>query len=148
MWVAKSEEEILAGKQSGRWSVLWAAVGLWAVVLSFAAVSAVLAGRPAGEWILPVHGFLGPVVLDIMAFALALGTVRWLRRSRANKSDTWICQKCNRVKNCDGQATCDCGGSFLALDDMKWVQNPPPATTPPSQPPIASLSCDPIRAEQ
>ena len=131
-----------------RWSTLWVAVALWAMWLCLVALSALLAGRSPREWLLPVHGFLGAAGLHIAAIALALGIVLWLRRSRPDKPGAWVCHKCNRVKIRDDQTACDCGGSFLALDEMKWVEDSSPAKNPASHPLIANLASTAIHAER
>jgi hypothetical protein len=124
------------------------AVVLWAVLLCLAALSAVLAGRPPGEWLLPVPGFLGAAGLNLAVVALAFGTIRWLRRSHADNPGAWVCQECNRVKIRDDQTVCKCGGSFLALDEMKWVEGPSLANNPPNRPHIANQASTAIRSER
>ena len=36
-----------------------------------------------------------------------------------------ICDQCHRMKNSDGQPSCDCGGAFEDFDLWKWVDEPP-----------------------
>ena len=70
---------------------------------------------------LPPRGL--PASLLCIALLATLAFLPWhfsRRRSLARKN-TFICQRCNRVKSADGQPVCSCGGRFFTLADMKWV---------------------------
>ena len=44
-----------------------------------------------------------------------------------------MCDKCNKTKTDDGNYNCNCGGKFINLEKMKWIEedglgiNSPPA---------------------
>ena len=37
--------------------------------------------------------------------------------------NTFICEKCNKLKSYDGNLQCECGGKYINIDEMKWVEN-------------------------
>lgn len=39
------------------------------------------------------------------------------------KEKVVICEKCNNKKVNDGNFICDCGGSFISITDMKWIED-------------------------
>jgi hypothetical protein len=143
MWLAKSSEEMAQVKRCRRLTTLIVAMVVWVALLGIIALPSFLAERSAGKWVLPVHGIIPRALLNIATFGLVLGAVYWLRRSHANSLGPLICQKCNRVKVNDGQTACGCGGKYLSLDAMKWVDEgkPPSNATTTSASPL-SLSVD------
>jgi hypothetical protein len=34
-----------------------------------------------------------------------------------------ICDKCSRIKNYDKTNRCECGGTFINFDEVKWIED-------------------------
>jgi hypothetical protein len=51
----------------------------------------------------------------------------WLasRRARLKREGTMVCDRCNALKVADDQLQCNCGGQYLALPEMKWINARP-----------------------
>lgn len=56
-------------------------------------------------------------------FALIVGViVVWIfLRFPLPKKRTMVCLHCDKAKNDDGVMTCSCGGSFVDIETVKWV---------------------------
>ena len=133
MWRPKTAGEKLADKRSRRLRRISLAVAVCAVLLYAVAVSPLWHGRSLGGLVLPIPRLVPDAVLNIVLVGLALAVGCWASCSRANQRNaTMVCQKCHRIKTDDGQTQCDCGGKFLGLDEMKWVEG---AVHPEDQPP-------------
>jgi len=148
MWRAKTAQEKLTEKRIRHLRRISQAVAVWAVLLYAVAVSPLWHGRSLGGLVLPIPRLVPDTVLNLALVGLALGVGCWAFRSRANhRNTTMICQKCHRIKTNDGQTQCDCGGKFLGLDEMKWVEGavhsehqPPRTEGPDSKNQIHSLA--------
>ena len=44
------------------------------------------------------------------------------KRKGFNPVSTQVCTKCNKVKADDGIYICDCGGEYILITKMKWVE--------------------------
>ncbi len=70
----------------------------------------------------------------------------WLasRRARHRRESTMVCDRCNALKVADDQLACNCGGQYLVLSEMKWINARPDGQTLPTKPESHLLS-PPIR---
>jgi hypothetical protein len=70
---------------------------------------------------LPYHASaLGYVACGAMAFMLSAS---WYAsgQTRNKCKGTMVCDCCHALKKGDNQLECGCGGHYLALTEMKWV---------------------------
>jgi len=44
-------------------------------------------------------------------------------KSKKKKNDKYICDKCNKYKKDKSVNLCECGGRFIFVDSMKWVND-------------------------
>jgi len=65
--------------------------------------------------VLLAAGFLGALVI--------FGVMILGRRSRRTGVTTVLCDRCGAVKRYDDHSRCDCGGTFVNIEQMKWVQD-------------------------
>ncbi len=126
MWVKKNEEEkkIISGKES---------------FVPFAAVLAVLV--MIGQVMIDITGFskfgaidkltwtevfykiptylLISIGIFVLLYLLQLGNIITL----SPKENTYICDKCNKKKTDDKNFKCECGGEFIHINEMKWIED-------------------------
>jgi hypothetical protein len=146
MWRPKTADEKLAEKRIRRLRQISMAVTVWAVLLYAAAASPLWHGQRLGGLVLPIPRLVPDAFLNTALVALALAVGYRAFRSRANKRNAvLICQKCSRIRTNDGQTQCDCGGKFLGLREMKWVQGAAHPQNPPALPEGPDPK-DPIRS--
>jgi hypothetical protein len=114
MWIKKSAQELTSQRRSRRLASSLCAL----LALSFGCIF----GLSFFRFNLP----LGARILALLAAAMVI----FLQSRRAHElrilSEVWICGQCNRVKRHDDQATCLCGGRFISMPEMKWLENPAP----------------------
>lgn len=55
----------------------------------------------------------------ILLYLLQLGNIITL----SPKENTYICDKCNKKKTDDKNYNCECGGEFIHINEMKWVED-------------------------
>ena len=56
-----------------------------------------------------------------------------IRRTQRESKNTMVCDRCNLLKLADGQLTCNGGGQYFPLAEMKWI-DPAPIGHPPRKP--------------
>ncbi len=59
----------------------------------------------------------------ILSLCLLFGLSMYLSTRKFRKVSSLICDSCGKIKRYDKIKDCDCGGHFVFLDDMKWVEN-------------------------
>ena len=124
MWRLRTEDEKHADEKNRWLRHIGLTVLVWAVLLCVVAAFQVWHGRSMGGLVLLAPRLVPGVWLNAALVAVALGVVCRASRSRANQRNaTVICQRCNRIKTNDGQTQCRCGGTFVALPKMKWVND-------------------------
>jgi hypothetical protein len=72
----------------------------------------------------PISGFRVCSVIAIILPMVWLGS----RRARGKGNETVVCDACNRVKLADEQPACTCGGRYVPLAEMNWVNPEGPGT--------------------
>lgn len=46
-----------------------------------------------------------------------------ITKEQDSKRKDYVCEKCNMLKTDDGIYTCECGGEYIHIDKMKWIDN-------------------------
>jgi hypothetical protein len=66
-----------------------------------------------------VSGYVGCAVITLLLPAA------WYASRRASRMGkrTMVCDRCNVLKTSDDQPNCGCGGQYLPLEKMKWVDD-------------------------
>jgi hypothetical protein len=123
MWREKTDPEKLADKRIRRRRQIWTAFAAGTVLLYVVATSPAWNGRHLWGLVLPVPRLVPDPFRKVAVAGLLLGLVYWVYGWRARRNSTVVCQKCSRLKIHDGQNQCQCGGKFLGLDEMNWVEN-------------------------
>jgi hypothetical protein len=129
MWVHKTTKEIADQRRK-----LWFAFGgpfFILILVFFCGVIKDMAGLyKAGHS--PSREFtLGQILSFASGFAVSAAIVTYLCQllfgrpllSLMEKSKVLICDKCFRMKNSDGQQSCECGGKFEDFDLWKWIDD-------------------------
>lgn len=60
-------------------------------------------------------------------FLIALvvfGLLLLVKGTRYHRVAIVLCDRCGTVKRVDSRELCDCGGSFVDIEKMKWVEDP------------------------
>lgn len=68
----------------------------------------------------------GLVVALLIGFLFFLLFYAWqliTKRPMMRGAPTLICLNCNQVKKRDSVLNCNCGGKFVLLDEMRWVNS-------------------------
>jgi len=134
MWREKTEAEKRAGKRIRRRRQIPAALAALTALLYVVATSPAWNGRRLWGLVLPIPRLVPDALRKVAALGLVLGFAYWVYRRCAHRDRTVACQKCHRLKIDDGQTQCQCGGRFLGLDEMNWVDDAgQPENKPPRQ---------------
>jgi hypothetical protein len=79
-----------------------------------------------------VVGILSPKSVSLyvgVAVVIFILPAAWLSNLRARRRDenTLVCCRCNIVREADSHknSVCKCGGRFVSLAEVKWVDNKP-----------------------
>jgi hypothetical protein len=123
MWRERTDAEKRAWKKIRRRRKILAAVLVWAVLLYVVATSPAWHGRNLWGLVLPIPRLVPDAFRKVAVAGLVLGAGYWVYRRRENRDRTVVCPKCHRLKINDGQTQCQCGGKFLDLDEMTWVES-------------------------
>ncbi len=128
MWIQKTAEERKADKQRSRRkykrTIFFLVFGMVAAITFFRGG---IEAATKGSYLVPVDEM--PVrfvdalmlIIPIVLLSLIFGT-----RSKPDDEDsepTLVCPKCDRVKAWDGFLPCQCGGRFVDIRTMKWVED-------------------------
>ncbi len=128
MWVRKKMEEIKKEKEGFKPSlsaptVVFICTLIAIIVPKVTGISrSIYNSKPVGLI------DLLPMIPKILAIALGLFgltyLVQFIRKKNflVEKTTTVICDECNMKKTDNGINTCECGGSFVNIDKMKWVE--------------------------
>jgi hypothetical protein len=121
MWIERTQEEIPTGKSRDtsrrREGAIVFGIGMFLVLIFFLgdADPRWPGFRPWGEMI--------QIMPTTVFFSVWLGCFYFLTERRR----TVICPLCENAKYDDGVADCPCGGRFVDLVSMKWVDESPGA---------------------
>ena len=130
MWIRMTADEIVKSDQSRKRRLYWCAFGCWIAfsILFFLA--------PSRHYLFPAKQSDGGVLFDgisrrrILPKAMASAVVSGIgvifafwRFGVRDKTETLVCPKCENVKAPDGNLRCHCGGEFVDVRTMKWVDH-------------------------
>ena len=122
MWIRKSPTEVSLEKRARLLRAtcldVLLGMGLWFILVQLSSVF----GRPFQG---PVSVYVGCAVIAILLPAAWFANWRSLRPS----TGTMVCDRCNALKTADDQPSCNCGGKYLNLREMKWVNSTPTGTS-------------------
>jgi len=75
--------------------------------------------------LLPRHSISSDIGLAVIALILPAALFsNWHKRAL-----TTVCDRCNALKTADDQPNCNCGGQYLTLPEMKWINSAPSGRT-------------------
>jgi hypothetical protein len=131
VWKYKNEEEVKEIRQGKKnaykkiWRPLAFAVFLSAVLtidikLGYSKhplphINPITWGEFVGEWL------LFDIIFGLLVFILSYRKQIVSKRRIFSGPDVLMCLKCAKVKNDDKICTCACGGEFVPLDELEWV---------------------------
>lgn len=129
MWIPKKNEEIknenIKKEKSARKTGLISAIFffiLYIIVSKYIGTKGRIGGDsplgPTMNWN-EILDFL-PVIFFLSLF---LGLSVYLFERKFRQVSSLLCDSCGKIKRFDKIKDCDCGGHFVFLDDMKWVDN-------------------------
>ncbi len=52
-----------------------------------------------------------------------MGYIFYLYERKFRQVSSLLCESCGKIKRFNKIKKCDCGGSLVLLDEMKWVEN-------------------------
>ena len=141
MWVKKTEDEIENSKNREEYvagiklTPLKSGIFFFVFVLILEVAFDMLVGKSKGRFYLPADYVREKVTLSelpgmlplYLAFSSVIGILIYIitRKLKGYKMylDTYICQKCYKVKSDDKNYKCECGGEFIEIDKMKWEED-------------------------
>jgi hypothetical protein len=131
MWVKKSELELLDDEARRRSREKRTALAVWAFFTIFPSVVAPRYGVHASPghylWQMPVRRAIAVTTFSLLVAALVSGIGvyfwYWLPRRNGRLPKVLVCPKCENVKRADGNSECTCGGRYVDLDTVKWVEH-------------------------
>ena len=151
MWVKKTEKELMYDDRKRNVQRLkydeWRGIELTSFNFAILVFLAVVFGLPSiiviliiiitiltrGDFFFPLSIILetwgeffllcipAGVVLAIFALFIKKAVISDKRKG-FNPLSTQVCTKCNKVKADDGIYICDCGGEYILITKMKWVE--------------------------
>jgi hypothetical protein len=115
MWIRKSPTEVRLEKRAKLlyatcWDVLLG-VGLWYVLVRLSVIFGLVESSKA------VSGCIAGAVAAVLLPAAWYSS----RPARDKRASTMVCDRCNALKTADDQPNCNCGGYYVVLPKMKWV---------------------------
>ena len=125
MWVRKTHNDMACERRR-----LWFSLGgpIFCAIITFACC--ILKGfigsirqisYTPSSWVdILVYCAKISIILAIIVYLVQLLFGKPLLSLLLYKSKVMICDKCFRLKNFDGQETCECGGKFENFDLWKW----------------------------
>ena len=141
MWVKKTEEEINAFYTKPEYVVgikvtpFNGAVLVFVILTILQMLGDLILGKSKGRFYLPADYVREKVRLSdlpsllpgYLAVSLMSAIFLWVILKKFGKntrfSRTYLCQKCYRVKAADKNYKCECGGEYIEIDMMKWIED-------------------------
>ena len=123
MWIKKSQEEINQdSKEEMVFGIIFFSIFI-IVVFCLSSLFAIPTKRnpaPSGytwEEVLEQLPFvvIFSIFLSVLCFFVA-------KKLKLKEQKTVLCDNCGKVKYDDGKHQCDCGGQFVDIKTMKWVE--------------------------
>ena len=124
MWIKRTPEELTqlkAKRQRARWQVA-ALIGLLTLLGGTFTHSRYSRYRMGGgTWLVSKEEIPSHFRFAFPAAMLMSGLAYWINLGRSRGSSTVICPKCESTKYVDSNPYCTCGGAFVEIETMKWV---------------------------
>ena len=122
MWVNKSPEEIQPSAKPGKlakWPVIFILSLTYLAIMIFNCGR--LTQRP-GPFIRSYDEIMRSLPCIIFLWLVTLIVVQFIKIPALQRKVVMICPKCEEAKDDDGVLTCSCGGHFVDIRTMKWVE--------------------------
>ena len=138
MWVKKTEEEIENSKKEDefvagiRITPLNGGIFIFIFVFILEVSWDMLIGKSKSRFYLPADYVREKVTLselpsmlpEYLVISSIIGILAYLGTKGYKKnSNTFMCQKCYKVKTDDKNYKCECGGEFIEIHKMKWIED-------------------------
>jgi hypothetical protein len=129
MWIEKSNAEKTEDTLRRRKKDIRIAIAYW---VFFTVFPPLVRNRYLGGmmhrphlWQMSVPQVLKIYTATMIVSGLGVYFFFWRPRSHGNSPLTLLCPKCGKAKGPDGKLDCYCGGHFVDLRNMKWVEDKP-----------------------
>jgi amino acid permease len=130
MWIPKTEEEIkeFAKEKEKKARIFGAFYALFIFII------VIFIAKYVGfkEDILAPHGqkYTWTQIFHNLPkfsiFSLVFGIVIYFSVRKYRQMSSLICDKCRKIKVYDKVRDCNCGGHFVFLDEMNWIEDEKP----------------------
>ena len=125
MWIKKTDAEIAAARRKHRMDTLVLSVFLFLTILCLYSALLIFGVDPDYKTLLPIsEGFdfadLQASFPRIFAESLVVSIVFSLLFAREK---TFICPVCDKIRKNSNNRVCSCGGEYVSLLEMKWVDD-------------------------
>ena len=129
MWIPKTNEELNADKVKREKNARKSGVIFTVAILVIEVLFQKFIGTkrqlwndtlfgPTLSWTEIWNSFNFFFVLTVFA-----GIAIYLSARKSRNTSSLICNSCGKIKRYDKITDCDCGGHFVYLEDMKWVED-------------------------
>jgi len=141
MWIKKTEEEIKNTYKKDEYIAGFRITPIRFAIIFFVFImflqisTDLIFGKSLGRFYLPVEfsrekitfsdlqNLLPEYICSSSIITIFLFILYAKIRSGKPHCDTYLCQKCNKVKLADKNFECECGGEYIEIDKMKWVED-------------------------
>jgi hypothetical protein len=127
MWVTKTPQEMeetlkeaSTKSQTIGMGVVYIVLGIFLMIPVFLNVGR-LTWRP-GPFVRPMDDVMQRLPAMVFIYLIAIIAMWVLKVPILKKKKVVICPKCEAAKNDDGDYGCPCGGHFVDIKTMKWVE--------------------------
>lgn len=129
MWVKKTERELIEEKKkssnfSFKAPLIVAFTFLFITILAdFLGQSAISTWKPKSLFDI-INNPVKYLIWSVGSFFITSVYQLWNKKNLfQNDNDVMICEICYMTKNRDGSLNCQCGGKFIEIHKMKWVED-------------------------
>jgi len=129
MWIPKTNEELNADKVKREKDARKSGVTVTITFLIFVVFVLKFIGTKRHPW---NDTFFGPTLswaeiwnsfYFYLSMTLIFGIATYIYSRKGRSTSSLICNSCGKIKRYDKITDCDCGGHFVYLEDMKWVED-------------------------
>ena len=133
MWKNRNEEELknIRQRKKNAYKDIWRPCILAVIIFIVSAIQAKIGfSKYRIPSISPItwedffkEGLLTVFWLGLIAFFVIYAGQIILKRRIFSGTEAMICLKCEKLKNDDKIYQCDCGGAFVPLDELEWIED-------------------------
>lgn len=121
MWISFTKEEAARQHRQRIFRASLSATFVWLVIAIATAAFWGWGERPSpAEFWVGWPDFWSRLWLRLLIGGLAIWCLPWASRLRRRRS--WACESCGAIQADPGSIRCQCGGSFIDVTDMRWVE--------------------------